>query len=789
MIRGILYPDKQRAYLQDSYFCRPMLTSPFMSRTCTSLIILLFSILSLDHMIAQTGTLRGHLYDQTTGQAISFANVVLEGTDIRTVTDIDGFFNFPDIPVATYNLKAVFIGYDTLRETVTVSPNQIKYLKLYMIEGSIELETINVSASLEQRRNEVNFSRITLTPKQIKALPSAGGEADIAQYLQVLPGVISTGDQGGQIYIRGGSPVQNKVLLDGMTIYNPFHSIGFFSVFETEAIKSAEVMTGGFSAEYGGRISAIVDMKTREGDRSRFGGLVSASPFQVKGLLEGPIIPFDPAKEGSASFLLTGKHSYLDKTSPKLYDYATEDSLGLPYNYTDLYGKVSFLTGSGSKLDLFGFSFKDGVNLQDIAALDWNSGGGGVNFKLIPGGSNLIIAGTIAYSKYNIALKEADEAPRMNSIGGFNALLDFTYYGRNNQINYGFDLNGFTTDFTFRNFIGITLDQNENTTEIGGYVTLRHKAGSVIIEPGLRAQFYASLGDFSLEPRFAVKANFSENFRIKFAAGKYSQNLISTVNERDVVNLFVGFLSGPEERIYKPGTKVETNDKLQKAWHALGGFEFDLDQGWEFNVEGYYKKFSQLIGISRNKLSVEDPDFSTETGNAYGVDFSISRQTTKTYLWATYSLGYVNRDDGEQVYPTHFERRHNVNLLGSLAIGRSWELSVRWNYGAGFPFTLTQGFYGQYNLLDGIDTDVLTGNPGLGIVYSDKRNSGQLPDYHRLDMSLKKEFEIRKNLLIEIMASVTNVYNRGNIFYFDRIRYTRVDQLPILPSLTLKVDF
>ncbi|MEO5907298.1 MAG: carboxypeptidase-like regulatory domain-containing protein [Saprospiraceae bacterium] len=385
---------------------------------------------------AQSGTLRGHLYDQSTGQAISFANVLLEGTKIRTVSDVDGFFNFADIPASTYNLLTFFIGYDTLREVVTVQPDQVKYLKLYMIEGSIELRTINVSASLEQRRNEVNFSKITLTPKQIKALPAVGGEADIAQYLQVLPGVISTGDQGGQIYIRGGSPVQNKVLLDGMTIYNPFHSIGFFSVFETEAIKSAEVMTGGFSAEYGGRISAIVDMKTREGDRSRYGGLVSASPFQVKGLLEGPIIPFDPNKEGSASFLLTGKHSLLDQTSPTLYDYATDDTLGLPYSYTDLYGKVSFLSGGGSKLDIFGFNFKDGVNLMDIADLGWTSSGGGFNFKLIPASSNLIIAGTIAYSKYNIELTEADDAPRRNSIGGFNALLDFTYYGKKSQINY-----------------------------------------------------------------------------------------------------------------------------------------------------------------------------------------------------------------------------------------------------------------------------------------------------------------------------------------------------------------
>ncbi len=740
-------------------------------------------------LCGQSATLRGHIYNEATGEAVSFGNITIKGTTIRTVTDLDGFFVLMDVPVGSYSLEAAFIGYDTLRTAVTLLADQVKYLKLFMAEGSIQLQTINVSASMEQRRNEVNISRITITPKQIKALPSTGGEADIAQYLMILPGVISTGDQGGQIYIRGGSPVQNKVLLDGMTIYNPFHSIGFFSVFETEAIKSAEVLSGGFSAEYGGRISAIVDLKTREGDKTRFGGLFSASPFQVKGLLEGPITPFDPDKKGSSSFLVTAKHSILDITSPQLYDYATTDSLGLPYSYTDVYGKMSFLSGEGSKVDFFGFSFSDGVNLQDIASLDWTSGGGGMNFKLIPSTANLIISGTLAYSKYDIELIEADMAPRKNSIGGFNALFDFQSFGKNSTLNYGFELNGIATSLEFRNFVGITFEQSENTTELAGYVSWRQKAGALIIEPGLRAQFYASLGDFSLEPRLAIKSNFSDKFRIKFAAGKYSQNLISTVNESDIVNLFVGFLTGPEERIYEPGTQVETKDKLQKAWHMLGGFEFEFAKGWEANVEGYYKGFSQLIGVNRNKLSEQDPDFSTETGNAYGIDFSFSRQTQKVLMWATYSLGYVNRDDGEQKYPTHFERRHNVNLLVNYSLGRTWELGVRWNYGAGFPFTLTQGFYGQQDLLGGIDSDVLTENPDLGIIYSDQRNSGQLPDYHRLDMSLKKTIEFNKDLRLEILASVTNAYNRDNIFYFNRVTYSRVDQLPILPSLTVTIDF
>ncbi len=766
-----------------------MINSP-MIRTLqrlTFLSILCFTFISV--VSGQTATLRGNVYDENTGEAIAFGQVYLVGTEKRAITDLDGFFVFTDIPVGSYEIEAFFISYDTVRSSITLEAGQVKYLKLLLKEGSIQLNTINVSASKEQRRNEVNVSRITITPKQIKSLPSTGGEADIAQYLMVLPGIISTGDQGGQIYIRGGSPVQNKILLDGMTIYNPFHSIGFFSVFETEAIKSAEVLSGAFGAEYGGRISAVVDLKTREGDKKRFGGLVSASPFQVKALLEGPIRPFNPQTGASSSYLITGKHSYLDKTSPKLYDYATPDSLGLPYSYTDIYGKMSFLSGEGSKIDLFGFSFSDGVNLDNVANIDWKSGGGGVNFKLIPRSSNLIFSGTLAYSKYDIALTAPNQQPRTNSIGGFNALFDFASFGKSSTLNYGFELNGISTKLAFRNFVGVTFEQSENTTELAGYISLRQKTQAIIIEPGLRAQFYASLGDFSLEPRLALKSNFSDKFRMKFAVGKYSQNLISTVNEQDIVNYFVGFLSGPEETIYEPGTTVKTKDKLQKAWHFLAGVEVDLKAGWEVNIEGYYKDFSQLIGVNRMKLSQEDPDFSTETGDAYGIDFTLTRQTQKVAFWATYSLGFVNRDDGFEKYPTHFDRRHNVNILVNYSIGRTWELGVRWNYGSGFPFTLTQGFYGQYDLLDGIDTDVLTDNPDLGIIYSDQRNSGKLPDYHRLDLSLKKTIEFKEHLRMELLLSVTNAYNRDNIFYFDRVTYSRVDQLPIIPSLTAKIEF
>jgi len=744
-------------------------------------------------LFGQKGTVRGKVLDETTGEPIIYGNVLLQGTTYGNTTDLDGFFSISGVPVGDYMLEATYLGYDTVSVSITITDGGLLYQQMNLKEGGFDLGIVNVSARKEQARSDVMVSKLTVTPSQIKALPSTGGEADIAQYLSVLPGIVFTGDQGGQLYIRGGSPIQNKVLLDGMTIYNPFHSIGFFSVFETETIKNVDVLTGGFDAEYGGRISAVVDITTREGNKNRFAGVVSANPFQSKVLLEGPIKKFNPETGGSTSFMFTAKRSYIDQTSPGLYSYAVTDESGtLPFNFTDVYGKLSMVGGNGSKLNLFGFNYIDRVNFQDIANLDWNSNGGGVNFKLIPSGSNLTVDGVVSFSNYEISLLEADDNPRSSSIGGFNAALNFTSFGNKQQFKYGFDITGFNTDFTFVNFLDQSISQKSFTTEISAYLKYKLTLGKLIIEPSVRLQYYASLPEVSIEPRFGAKYNVNDRIRLKFAGGLYSQNLISSVNERDVVNLFVGFLSGPEEPILQPGSiNQRTESKLQKSRHIVAGLEVDITDKIEFNVEPYFKDFTQIININRNKTEASDPNYAAETGEAYGIDFLLNYHTSDLLVWFTYSYGFVNRDDGFQVYPTIFDRRHNFNSLVTYKFGDTdaWEASARWNFGTGFPFTLTQAFFSNYDFNDGLTTDIVEGNADLGVIYSAERNGGRLPDYHRLDLSLKRTFTFSERSKLEATASVTNAYNRNNIFFFDRESFDRVDQLPILPSLGLAFHF
>ncbi len=738
---------------------------------------------------AQKGDVRGFVYDEKTGEPVIFTNVILKGTALGAATDINGFFSVPQIPAGDYTLMITNIEYDTLEQDITIVANEIQNVQLYMKAADRTLQTVTITAQTQEKATEVRISTIPITVKQIERLPSVGGEPDLAQYLQVLPGVIFTGDQGGQLYIRGGSPIQNKVLLDGMVIYNPFHSIGLFSVFETDIIRSVDVYTGGFSAEYGDRVSAVIDITTKDGNKKEFSGEVSASPFLGRLLLEGPIKKLDE-NGSSVSYLLTAKHSYLDRTSQGLYGYVNNGD-GIPFSFTDLYGKLSVNSNTGNKINFFGFNYRDSVTFSEITTFNWKSIGGGANFVVVPAESNVLIEGIFAFSQYDLTQNEADERPRNSLISGFNGGIDFTYFIPEGDVKYGVEVVGFQTDYTFFNRLGQQYQQQQYTTQLSGYVKYRKVINKrLVIDPSVRLQYYASLGEVSPEPRLGMKYNLTDRLRLKFAGGLYSHNLISTRSDRDVVNLFSGFLSGPETTLDTPDGEDGTT-RLQKATHAIGGVEFDLTDYIEINVEPYIKYFNQLIEINRNKLVPADPDFATETGRAYGIDFLVKYDYKRLYVWVGYSYGFINRYDGEQTYPTHYDRRHNVNLVTTYSAGadKSWEISGRWNMGSGFPFTQTAGFYESIDFFDGINTDYTAENGTLGIIYADELNGGRLPYYHRLDISGKKSFDFASGNRMEVTASVTNVYNRENIFYFDRIRYERVNQLPILPSLAVSYRF
>lgn len=758
----------------------------------------LLLLFPLTLLAQQKGTVRGFIYDKQNGEPVLFTPVFLKGTQLGSLTDVNGFYSISDVPVGNYELMVSTIGFDTLVVPVTILANQVVSKQLYVTKTTVNLKAVEVSAEREAQKSEVRTSVTKITPKEIRSVPSVGGEPDLAQYLQVLPGVVFSGDQGGQLYIRGGTPIMNKVLLDGMIVYNPFHSIGLFSVFDTDVMRNAEIYTGGFPADYGDRISSVMDITTRDGNKRRYSGKISATTFSSKLIFEGPIKKQKENGGGSSSFLLSYKNSYLDQSSKALYSYIDED--GLPFNFQDFYGKVSLNGENGSKLNLFGFDFSDNATFRDVTDINWKSTGFGSNFILVPKGSNTLVDGVFSYSQYKTKQTEAGGLPRSSAINGFNFGFNLTSFIKKDELKIGLEVLGFRTELYQNSITGITYEQVENTTEFGSFIRYRISREKFVIEPSMRLQYFASLSEFSPEPRIGIKINAFENVRFKLAAGMYAQNLISAVSDRDIVNLFYGFLSGPESLPSEfDGEAVET--RLQKARDIIFGTEIDVTKHFDVNIEFFYKKFVQLSNINRDKVYPDNgiyadkpdylkKDFIIEEGKSYGADIVLKYEFKRLYLWAVYSLTFVDRYDGIRTYNPHFDRRHNVNLVGSFTFGKKldWEFNARWNFGSGFPFSGTQGFYEYLNFSGGLYSDPITDNGQLDYILG-PLNEKRLPTYHRLDFSLKKTFVLSKNSNLDVTASAINIYNRENIFYIDRIRDQRVNQLPFLPSLGASMTF
>lgn len=747
---------------------------------------------------AQTGDIRGFVYEQENSEPSPYVSVYLKGTQMVAQTNLDGFFSISKIPPGNYDIMITSVGFDTISQSISISNGGFVNKKFFLKKSVILFREVEVSAEKEEKKTEVLISVTKISPKDIRQVPTIGGEPDLAQYLQILPGIVTSGDQGGQLYIRGGSPIQNKVLLDGMVIYNPFHSIGFFSVFDPDIIRGVDVYTGGFNVDYGGRISSIMDVTTRDGNKKRISGKVSATTFTSKVIIEGPLKKQDDAGGGSSSFLVQGKTSYLDKTSKSLYAYV--DSAGLPFTFNDLYGKVSFNGSNGSKVNFFGFRFADKVDYQNIANLHWENIGFGSNFVVIPGANAVLIEGNFAYSKYNISLEENDGLPRTSEIKGFNGGLNFTYFFGKDDFKYGFEVLGTRTDFSLINSVKLKISDSQNTSDIGGFLKYKKVFAGLVIEPGIRISYYPSFPEFSFEPRLGLKYNITDFLRFKAAGGEYSQNLLAATSDRDVVNLFYGFLTGSNELPEEVnGQKITT--KLQKAEHVVAGFEIDLPKHFALNLEGYFKNFRQIENVNRDKVFEDNnsnydvpdllkKDFIIETGKAYGFEALLTYDRKDLYIWVAYTLSWVTRNTGTKEYYPFFDRRHNLNVVTAYKFGKKklWEANIRWNFGSPFPFTRTQGFYEQLVFDDGVGTDIDHQNGNLAIYY-DELNKGRLSYYHRLDFSIKRGFQVSKNSRLEATVSVTNAYDRENIFYVNRVTNERVYQLPVLPSFGMSLTF
>lgn len=771
------------------------------------LLIFIFvtAIFRLEAQSSEPTRIRGSILDADDRSTLPFVTVVIKETKATTLSNDDGFFVFNQIEPGNFTLVVESFGYKRFERSITVRQGRTEQVTIYLEKSAESLKAVDVLTSRQEARTKVQTARVQLSMKDIKEF-SVGGDADVVRAMQVIPGVVTTGDQGTQLYIRGGLPIQNLVLLDNMQIFNPFHSIGFYSVFDPDLVRVVDVYSASFGAEYGSRNSAVMDVRYREGNRQHLSGKVQTSTFVGKAILEGPIGPKDPEGFSNLSFLASAKSSYLDRTAPILYPHVESQFDGLPFVFNDFYGKITNTIDGGSKASVFGFRFDDRVTFQPNSTVGWVSSGGGLDMRLIPPGSTTLIDISFGYSDYTIDAQFNDGQPRQSSINGFNGNFDLTtFVGDKDEMRYGIQALGYGTSYNFINPVGRTFSNNANSTEIGIYYKYRINRKRFIIDPGIRLQYYATLGELSVEPRFGMKYLVNENVRLKASAGTFSQNLVAALSDREVVNLFYGFLDG---NVSLPGDfRGEENvGRRQTAQHAVLGVEVDLSKKLSLTVESYYKYFGRITNVNRNKIfenndaNANQPeilrrDFLIERGDAYGVDVLLQGNWDKFSLWMGYSYAFVNRDDGIIEYPPIFDRRHNLNLLGSYEFGKNnrWKASFRYNFGTGFPFTPTVGNYPSLPFTDNFGRpqptfDPTVENGNLGVIFGDV-NSARLPYYHRFDAGVDYTWKISKRQTFEVNIGVTNMLNRENIFYFDRNSFERIDQLPILPTAGVSYTF
>ena len=747
-------------------------------------ILLLLTTLALTMAsFAQNTVLKGFTYDDSNGETLPYCTIQLVGTSFGALSDGAGAFMINKIPQGTYVVKVAYLGYTDILDTIVVDKEKTITKRYSLKPSSTVLDAVQIVGEGQRREQETRTSVISVTPKDMSKMPAIGGQPDFAQYLQVLPGVISTGDQGGQLYIRGGTPVQNMLLLDGVILYSPFHSIGIFSVFDMDIMSSADIYTGGFGAEFGGRISSVMDIKTRDGNKKRLSGKIDLGNISSQVLLEGPLVKLKEGRKTSLSFILSGKGSYLKQAAKAFYPYVGED--GLPFNFLDLYGKITLATQNGTKLNLFGFRYDDRVNYASVADYGWQNWGVGANFLIVPGDVPTTIEGSLAYSDYDCMLDDKFATPRKSSMNGFTFNLGFNYYIGRSLLNVGMEAVGFNTNYNYTTRFGSERSVEDHTTDMSIFAKFRYNfRNKLLIEPSFRLQYYYSLGEASPEPRLAIKYNILSNLRLKLAGGLYSQNLVAVTSDQDVVSLFSGFLSSPLESSmlsdYRYNSEQEVKGRLQKAQHIILGLEYDPIPEVNINIEGYYKHFSQLISVNRYKMFDEDEEFIWEKGSAYGGDITVKYEHKGFYTWFVYSLGWVKRDDNVIQYAPHFDRRHNINLIASYSFGKrkSWQVDARWNFGTGFPFTQTQAFYPHYNPTN-IGDDYITSNEDIYFLLAGY-NQARLPHYHRLDIGGKKKFFIGERNSIEVSISFSNIYNYKNIFYVNRTTNDIIYQLPFL---------
>jgi len=734
-------------------------------------LITLFTI-SLFAQTQETGNLRGFVTDSTTTEALAYGNVFIKELGIGASTDSRGYFLIASAP-SDRNLTLVvsYVGYVTKHIPIRLIKNRVTHYDIILSPSSVELQTIEKIGERIIEKNETDISLQRIIARDLEALPK-GVETDIFRSIQYLPGVQSTGDVSARYYVRGGASNQNLVLVDGVTVYNPFHALGLFSVIDPDMINNVEFYKGGFSADLGGRLSSVMKVNTKDGNKNRLSVKGTASFLTGKFLLEGPI--------PNGSFILTGRKTYSNEVLKKFLN-----KQSVPIDFYDFSLKANYSSPDfiqGGKFSINGFFSGDNILSEDPRIEDFKWSNNIFGFKWFQVGDSPLfyeLGVSISNFKGDVIPKLSNVRQSRNKVEDVSLTMDFTYmFDNKDEIGVGFHVKQVKTDLFLENDRGVPTNLGTSAANITFYTKYKLMQWEMLgLDVGARMNLTTLSRNKKatfIEPRVSFTYRLIPEIAIKGAWGIYQQDLVTISDEDEIISLFEPWIISPDYLIPSNST------------HYILGLEIKPYHFFTFSVEGYYKRVKNLPLLNEEKILPADPDFLAGNGESYGLELMTRATPNPINFTASYTLAYAYKElEGLRYYP-RYDIRHTLNLGLEINFGAGWSASTVWTYNSGLPFTQLLGYYDKY-YFSNIFAPWNELDPRRPFTIIEIQNLGRLPDYHRLDFTVSKKFVI-DFLKFDVDISVINVYDRQNIFYFKRNNGEQVNMLPFLPTATIKVE-
>lgn len=769
-------------------------------------------VTSINFAFAQKFTLSGYVKDASNGEELIGASIYLAELKTGSVTNEYGFYSIK-INQGTYTVKISYIGYQTITKTINLTKNQKLDIEL-PVEGKALEEIVVTSTKPDENVRNIQMSVNKLEMKTIQKIPAFFGEADVIRSIQLLPGVTTVGEGASGFNVRGGNIDQNLILIDEAPVYNSAHALGFFSVFNPDAVKNVKLVKGGIPAEYGGRLSSLLDVRLRDGNSKQFemnGGV---------GLLFSRLSLQAPLKKDKSSFIIAARRSYIDLFFPLL----GEDFANTSIFFYDLTAKLNYTINKNNKIFLSGYFGRDNIAL-DVFGFNWGNATATFRWNHLFN-DQLFLNTTIFYSNYDYQLGVPDNTDGFDwkaNIVNYSFKPEFTYFANaNNTINFGgqailYQFRPGTATFTSGGQSNVITQDDKFGLETAVYVSNEQNIGDrITLQYGLRYSWFNYLGKGSaitfgdapagqrrdpvssqnfdmwesitqygnLEPRFSAKYMLNAKSSLKLSYNRMAQYIHLVSNTTASIPLDT----------WTPSTN---NIQPQLADQVAVGYfrNFGKNNDYEFSAETYYKIYqNQIDYIDGADLLLNENlegDLLTGDGRAYGLELYLKKNTGKLNGWISYTLArterQVNGINNDEWYPTRFDRTHNLYAVAIYKLSKRVEISANFLYASGTPTTFPTNRFEFEGLVVPHNAD-------------DTRNNFRIPASHRLDLSLTLyPKNTNKRWQGHWVFSIYNVYANRNPFsvFFQSdpnnalitqaIRYSIIGSL--IPSVTYNFKF